>query len=87
LTVSRDLARNGGRTCYRAQTADAAAFWRAERPKPAKLALEPRLRAVVEAKLAVRWSPQQIAGWLSLAYPQNPVMRVSHETIHLSLFI
>ena len=31
--------------------------------------LEPRLRAVVEAKLAVRWSPQQIAGWLPLAYP------------------
>jgi IS30 family transposase len=61
--------RNGGRTCYRAQAAAAAAFWRAERPKPAKLALEPRLRAVVEAKLAVRWSPQQIAGWLPLAYP------------------
>jgi IS30 family transposase len=23
---------------------------------------QPRLRAVVEAKLALRWSPQQIAG-------------------------
>jgi len=43
--------------------------------------LEPRLGAVVEEKLAVRWSPQQIAGWLPLAYPQDPVMRVSHETI------
>jgi IS30 family transposase len=86
-TVSRELARNGGRTCYRAQAADAAAFRRAQRPKPAKLALEPRLRAVVEAKLARRWSPQQIAGWLPLAYPQDPVMRVSHETIYLSLFI
>jgi IS30 family transposase len=42
---------------------------------------------VVEAKLALRWSPQQIAGWLPLAYPQDPVMRVSHETIYLSLFI
>jgi hypothetical protein len=48
-------------------------------PKPAKLVLQPRLRAVVEAKLALRWSPQQIAGWLPLAYPQDPVMRVSHE--------
>ena len=37
---------------------------------------EPQLRVVVEAKLAVRWSPQQIAGWLPLAYPQDPVMRV-----------
>jgi IS30 family transposase len=49
--------------------------------------VEPRLRAVVEAKLALRWSPQQIAGWLPLAYPQDPVMRVSHETIYLSLFV
>jgi IS30 family transposase len=55
---------------YRAQTADAAAFSRAQRPKPAKLVLEPRLRAVVEAKLALRWSPQQIAGWLPLAIPR-----------------
>jgi IS30 family transposase len=86
-TVSRELARNGGRHRYRAQAADAAAFRRAQRPKPAKLILEPRLRAVVEAKLSLRWSPQQIAGWLPLAYPQDPVMRVSHETIYLSLFI
>ena len=35
--------------------------------KPAKLAVEPRLRVVVEAKLAGRWSPQQITGWLPLA--------------------
>jgi IS30 family transposase len=86
-TVSRELARNGGRHRYRAQAADAAAFRRAQRPKPAKLVLEPRLRAVVEAKLALRWSPEQIAGWLPLAYPQDPVMRVSHETIYLSLFV
>jgi IS30 family transposase len=49
--------------------------------------LEPRWRAVVEAKLGLRWSPEQIAGWLPLAYPQDPVMRVSHETIDLSLFV
>jgi IS30 family transposase len=86
-TVSRELASNGGRARYRAQAADAAAFRRAQRPKPAKLALEPRLRAVVEAKLALRWSPEQIAGWLPLAYPGDAVMRVSHETIYLSLFV
>jgi IS30 family transposase len=86
-TVSRELTRNGGRRRYRAQAADAAAFRRAQRPKAAKLVLQPRLRAVVEEKLALRWSPQQIAGWLPLAYPQDPVMRVSHETIYLSLFV
>jgi IS30 family transposase len=86
-TVSRELARNGGRARYRAQAADAATFRRAQRPKPAKLVLEPRLRAVVDAKLALRWSPEQIAGWLPLAYPGDAVMRVSHETIYLSLFV
>jgi DNA-binding CsgD family transcriptional regulator len=70
-TVSRELARNGGRHRYRAQAADAAAFHRAQRPKPAKLVLEPRLRAVVEAKLALRWSPQQIVGWLP--WPTLPI--------------
>jgi IS30 family transposase len=80
-TVSRELASNGGRHRYRAQVADAAAFGRAQRPKPAKLVTEPRLRAVVEAKLALRWSPEQIAGWLPLAFPEEPVLRVSHETI------
>jgi len=86
-TVSRELARNGGRARYRAQAADAATFRRAQRPKPAKLVLEQRLRAVVDAKLALRWSPEQIAGWLPLAYPGDAVMRVSHETIYLSLFV
>ena len=86
-TVSREVARNGGRHRYRAQAADAAAFQRAQRPKAAKLVTQPRLRAVVEAKLALRWSPEQIAGWLPLAYPQDPVLGVSHETIYLSLFV
>jgi DNA-binding CsgD family transcriptional regulator len=83
-TVSREVARNGGRCRYRAQPADGTADRRARRPKPAKLALQPRLRAVVEDKLALLWSPQQIAGWLPLAFPEEPVMRVSHETIYPS---
>jgi DNA-binding CsgD family transcriptional regulator len=58
-TVSRELAHNGDRGRYRAQAADAAAFRRAQRPKLARLAVEPRLRAVVEAKLALRWSPSR----------------------------
>jgi IS30 family transposase len=42
---------------------------------------------VVEDKLALCWSPQQIAGWLPLAFPEDPEMRVSHETIYLSLSV
>jgi IS30 family transposase len=86
-TVSRELARNGGRSRYRAQRADAAAYRRAARPKPSKLAIDPRLRTVVEAKLALRWSPEQIAGWLRVTYPDDPTLRISHETIYLSLYV
>jgi IS30 family transposase len=81
-TVSRELARNGGRHRYRAPRADAAADRRAARPKPSKLAVEPRLRRVVEDKLGLRRSPEQIAGWLPAAYPDDPSMRISHETIY-----
>jgi IS30 family transposase len=86
-TVSREVARNGGRRRYRAQIADAAAYRRAARPKPAKLAVDPRLCAVVEAKLGLRRSPEQIEGWLRVAYPDDPSMRISHETIYLSLYV
>ena len=44
-------------------------------------------RITVATKLALEWSPQQIAGWLRQAYPDDPTMRVSHETIYLSLFV
>ena len=86
-TVSREVTINGGRLGYRACMADQAAQGRACRPKPAKLSTSPRLRAIVEAKLALRWSPQQIAGWLELMYPDDRELRVSHETIYLSLFV
>jgi hypothetical protein len=46
-----------------------------------------RLRAAVEAKLESRWSPAQISGWLVEQFPRDPEMRVSHETIYLSLFV
>jgi IS30 family transposase len=51
------------------------------------LATRRALRQAVAAKLALEWSPQQIAGWLRHVYPDNPEMHVSHETIYLSLFV
>ncbi len=86
-TVSREVAANGGRRRYRACRADKAAVRRMRRPKPSKLARCPRLRAVVEDKLELRWSPTQISGWLVDTFPDDPEMRVSHETIYLSLFV
>src|ERR687897_672580 len=86
-TVSREVARNGGRRKYRALPADRAAWERACRPKQTKLALRPGLRAMVEDKLELRWSPQQIAGWLRRRFPTGTVMHVSAETIYRSLFV
>jgi len=86
-TVSREVAQNGGRWGYRATGAHRASRRRARRPKPSKLAENPRLRLVVEAKLEDWWSPRQISDWLVEAYPDVEEMRVSHETIYQSLFI
>jgi len=86
-TVCREVVANGGPGRYRACAADRRALRNMRRPKPAKLALCPRLREIVEGKLELCWSPRQIAAWLKLAYPDDPEMRVSHETIYLSLFV
>ena len=86
-TISREIARNGGPRHYRAARADAAARERARRPKRCKLAVNPLLAAVVEEKLKLQWSPQQIARRLREDYPTTPEMWVSHETIYLSLFV
>jgi IS30 family transposase len=86
-TVSREVRRHGGSRRYRAAAADRRAWARSRRPKRCRLATSPALRDVVAAKLALEWSPQQIAGWLPQAYPDDPTMHVSHETIYLSLFV
>ena len=86
-TVSREVARNGGRRRYRAVAADGAAYRRALRPKPSRLSTNPRLRGRVEQLLSERWSPQQIAARLRREFPDDPAMQVSHETIYQSLFV
>jgi DNA-binding CsgD family transcriptional regulator len=86
-TVSRDVAGNGGRGRYRALAADRAAWARACRPKQTKLARWPGLRSMVDYKLELRWSPEQIAGWLRRRFPTGTAMHVSHETTYRSLFV
>ena len=86
-TISREVRRNGGRRVYRAASADLAAWDRAKRPKPCKLAGQPQLCQTIAEKLARKWSPQQIAGWLKREHPNDEGARVSHETIYRSLFI
>ena len=90
-TVSREIRRNGERTAttrrYDAATADRRAWHRAQRPKACALATRPALRAVVAQKLRADWAPQQIAAWLRVSYPDEPMMQLSAETIYRSLYV
>jgi IS30 family transposase len=86
-TISREIHRHGGPDAYRAAEADQTAWERARRPKRCRLATHARLRAVVAERLAARWSPEQIAGWLVTEFPDDPTMRVSHETIYRTLYV
>ncbi len=86
-TISREVNRNGGPSDYRASLADQAAWDRALRPKTCKLAHNRSLAHLVAEKLQKQWSPEQIAGWLKCAYPENEEHQVSHETIYRTLYI
>ena len=86
-TVSREVARHGGRPQYRANEADRQAWASALRPKVCLLANHVKLQELVASKLILDWSPEQISGWLKNQYPEDESMRVSHETIYRSLFI
>jgi IS30 family transposase len=86
-TISREIMRNGGQECYRASQADRAAWDRSHRPKTCRLAENRMLAHIVAGKLQLLWSPEQIAGWLKRAYPDDEAFQVSHETIYRSLFI
>jgi IS30 family transposase len=86
-TVCREIGRNGTRRGYRAVAAQAQAEARARRPKTARLAGDGRLRAWVQARLAERWSPEQVSVMLEREFPDDPEMRVSHETIYQSIYV
>jgi transposase, IS30 family len=88
-TVSRELARNGNADGgYRGLTAQHRAETRARRPKPGKLARNPRLREFVVAKLErEQWSPKQISQALRMEFPDDETMRCCHETIYRSIYV
>lgn len=86
-TISREINRNGGQSGYRASQAEQAAWDRASRPKPCKLAENRHLASLVADRLRVQWSPEQVAGWLKCTYPGNEDYQVSHETIYRTLYI
>jgi len=87
-TLSRELTRHRtSPVTYRAVPAhQRATRWAHQPRKPRKLAADLRLRRAVLARLAQRWSPEQIAHSLRQQYPQDPAMQISHEAIYGYLY-
>jgi IS30 family transposase len=86
-TVYRELERNSKPDgSYQPWWAHNQALRRRQRPKPSKISANKKLRAVVSARLAVRWSPQQISRFLHRTYPARAEMQVCAETIYLAVF-
>jgi transposase, IS30 family len=88
-TICRELARNAApRTgAYQPEQAHRMAWDRQRRPKPSRLSQHPRLRAEVQRMLKRRYSPEQVSGRLKVLHPDDPVMRVSHESIYQSIYV
>jgi transposase, IS30 family len=86
-TVCREIKACGGREKYRALEAERRAQRALARPKACKLSGCPRLLAAVEKGLKKRFSPQRISARLKLDHRDDAEMRISHETIYLSLYV
>ncbi len=73
-TISRELRRNTlphDRGGYDGDLAHARARQRARRPRQGRLLADAQLRAEVQAKLELDWSPEQIAAYLRSAWPSR----------------
>jgi IS30 family transposase len=87
-TVSRELRRNTSAhdRDYDGDLAHARARERAGRPRDGRLLADPKLRAEVQGKLELEWSPEQIAASLRRQWPDRPSWHVCHETIYQALY-
>ena len=85
-TITREVKANGGREHYSVWKSHHRARDQTRRPKPAKLRRGPLLNEVSK-RLVQLWSPKEISERLRLIYPDDPEMRVSHETIYQSLYV
>jgi IS30 family transposase len=86
-TVKRELDKRSTGGEYRPHAAQRA--WAASRPrlKSSKLATDGPLRQYVAARLAERWSPEQICHALVKEHRDDESMRVSTETIYQAIYV
>lgn len=85
-TISREVQRNRGRRYYKAVEANNRANRMAKRPKPCLLEKNLALRHLVLEKLELKWSPEQISGWLKHTVHRRKSMQISAETIYKTLY-
>lgn len=87
-TVSRELERNSTAGAgYLPYTAQRLAVSRRPRPKDRKLLREGPLRDYTAARLARKWSPEQISHRLMKDFPGDDTMRVATETFYQAIYI
>lgn len=90
-TVSRELSRASltyrSARQYHAGAAEHRAGTLRLRPKPKLLDRNRLLREAVITGLNSKFSPEQVAGQLSVVFPGREDMRVSHETIYQALYV
>lgn len=84
----RELRRNAtARGGYGAMSAQACRTQRLKASRPvAKLAPDGVLWGVVRHFLDQKWSPQEISATLKRAFPDQPDLNVSHETIYNAIY-
>lgn len=93
-TISRELERNGARLDrntgrrkpYDAIDAHERATELATAPGTRKLAAGTALLEMIRRDIREGWSPQQIAGKLKSAHPDDPSRTVCHETIYTAIY-
>lgn len=88
-TISREVNRNSGKSGYRAFSADNRAKERASSRKrdKSRLSGDDRLRHYVLEKLGKRWSPREIVKRAQEEYPDDMMMRISHEAIYRYIYV
>jgi IS30 family transposase len=86
-TISRELRAGTTQRGYRPSTAEHLSRQRAMRPRGGELAENDRLRDYVQTGLEAEHSPEQISIRLRRDFPNEPEMRVSHETIYQALYV
>ena len=82
-TVYRELKRNTGQRGYRHKQAHEKASGRRRCASRKRPKMTQHTIAVIEEKLRLQWSPEQISGWLK----KHHAIHVSHETIYKHIWL